>query len=108
MSLDELCKFRESSGSLEEFKDTCRGPGGGFSEQGSERQKLIRCSWRRRWSRVAGEEMSGRQGIVRGRWWEKRRSLTGFLCFQAHKTREVSSLGERFEAWEAGQQRHDI
>ena len=52
-------------GTLEEFNKTCRGPGGGFSEQGSERQKLIRSSWRRRRSRVEEEERSGeRQGMV--------------------------------------------
>ena len=47
------------------FDKTCRGPGGGFSEQGSERQKVTRSSLiRRRRSRVEGEEGGGRQGMV--------------------------------------------
>ena len=57
---------------FEEFNKTCSGPGGGFSEQGSERQEVIRSSWRRRRrSRlVVEEEGSRRQGIVRE--WERR------------------------------------
>ena len=50
---------------FEEFNETCSGPGGGFSEQGSEMQNVIQSSWRRRRSMVVGEEGSRRQGIVR-------------------------------------------
>ena len=56
---------------FEEFNKTCSGPGGGFSEQGSERQRVIRSSWRRRReSRVVGEEGSRRQDIVMK--WERK------------------------------------
>ena len=51
------------------FDETCRGPGGGFSEQGSERQKVTRSSLiRRRRSRAVGEEGGGRQGMVGEQW----------------------------------------
>ena len=118
MNMDELVRVKIWV--ILEGLETCSGPAGGFSEQGSERQKLTRTSSRKRRSKAEGGEWSKRTGILRyiGEEMgcsEKRREVCSCQgCSLVHSSQDMGEMLSREAATAAaaaaasGQQRHDI